>query len=209
MVICFSSGSTTDVSRSAFSNRDFKTTRMKPNWHKREGQLIVVGQLGIICYQCTSVWERSWRWLSICPRKTSTWQGSILWNFLFISEQKNNNNNMFFFVVIDAALSPASKDIQDEEEVTPVLSLWWHPWFPPFFLCCPHPWLQGVFIMVNSFHFYITSNVCFSLIFLLPYHSLQAWDPVTQSFLRFPLPSNAAHPEQGWYPWWALKVQHT
>ena len=43
--------------------------------------------------------------------------------FFFISEQKNNNNNMFFFVVIDAALSPASKDIQDEEEVTPVLSL--------------------------------------------------------------------------------------
>ena len=101
-----------------------------------------------------------------------------------------------FFVVIDAVPSPASKDIQDEEEVTPILSLWWHPWFPPFFFCCPHPWLQGVFIMVNSFHLYITSNVRFSWIFLLSYHSLQAGDPVTQRSLRFPLPSNAAHPEQ-------------
>ena len=113
-----------------------------------------------------------------------------------------------FFLVIDAVPSPAGKDIQDEEEVTPVLSLWWHPWFPPFFFCCPHPGLQGVFIMVNSFHFFITSNVRFSWIFLLSYHSLQARDPVTKRFLRFPLPSNAAHPEMRWYPWWALKLQH-
>ena len=40
--------------------------------------------------------------------------------FALVNKQQQQH---VFFVVIDAVPSPASKDIQDEEEVTPVLSL--------------------------------------------------------------------------------------
>ena len=40
--------------------------------------------------------------------------------FVFVNKQTTRT---CFFVVIDAVPSPASKDVQDEKEVTPVLSL--------------------------------------------------------------------------------------
>ena len=43
--------------------------------------------------------------------------------FALVKKKQKKTIRTCFFVVIDAVPSPASKDIQDEEEVTPVLSL--------------------------------------------------------------------------------------
>ena len=63
----------------------------------------------------TSVWAKLCRWLSILPRKTSTWHGSMLtWG-------KKKKNSLGKKQNLSVADTPASEDVKDEEEVTPVL----------------------------------------------------------------------------------------